>query len=100
MATNGEKYVCTLDATSLKIAKDELNEDAESREKGLETLRKWVEKQEWIQCPTGESTAYLYHACCFVSWVFLYGLFRWLIDTSDLKPIYIHIYQTNAGVFI
>lgn len=54
MAANGEKYVCTLDEKSLKIAKDELNEDAETREKSLEALRQWVNDREWIRCPTGE----------------------------------------------
>ena len=46
-------YVCTLDETTLKKAKDELNEDPKQRALQIETFRQWVKSQPHIISRTG-----------------------------------------------
>lgn len=46
-------YVCSLDDTSLKKAKRELNEDPKDRLAAVAALRDWTKRQsKWMTCPT------------------------------------------------
>ena len=47
------EYVCTLKARDLKKAKDELNEDPKQRLGAVQSLREWVQREPWINAPTG-----------------------------------------------
>ena len=46
-----DNYVCTLDPTSIKKAKDELNEIPEDRLAAVQAFREWIESQPHIRCP-------------------------------------------------
>ena len=48
------EYVCTLKASDLKKAKDELNEDPKQRLGAVQSLREWVQREPWINAPTGK----------------------------------------------
>ena len=48
------EYVCTLKARDLKKAKDELNEDPKQRLGAVQSLREWVQREPWINAPTGK----------------------------------------------
>lgn len=48
-----DKYVCTLDEASQKKALEELHEDPKERLSAVETFRKWILDQRYLQCRTG-----------------------------------------------
>ena len=50
-----DEYVCTLDAASLKVAKEELNEDPVQRMSQVQTFRDWINQQKHIKAPTGNT---------------------------------------------
>ena len=55
MSGEGEgTYVCTLDDSTLKKAKDELNEDPVQRASQIETFRQWVKSQPHLKSRTGK----------------------------------------------
>ena len=47
-------YVCNLNESYIKIAKNELNEDPINRKGAILKLKEWVEEQPHIQFPTGK----------------------------------------------
>ena len=48
-----DDYECTLDAASIKKAKDELNEDPADRLDAVKALREWLLKQPHITSRSG-----------------------------------------------
>jgi hypothetical protein len=47
-------YVCSLDAASIKKARDELNELPEDRLAAVKALRDWIKTQPHLRAKTGE----------------------------------------------
>ena len=65
------EYVCTLTSTDLKKAKDELNEDPKQRLGAVQSLREWVQREPWINAPTGkylkvDHMHWISMICCFM----------------------------------
>lgn len=56
MSTDDD-YVCCLCEASLEKAKKELNEDPKERLSSVQTLRNWINQEQWISAPT--ETLYL-----------------------------------------
>ena len=48
-----EGYKCSLTENSLQKAKDELGEDPDERLGAVQTLRERIQREEWINAPTG-----------------------------------------------
>lgn len=47
-----ESYTCSLCEASLDKAKKELNEDPKERLSAVQTLRNWINQEQWISAPT------------------------------------------------
>ncbi|KAL5021866.1 hypothetical protein ScPMuIL_001021 [Solemya velum] len=47
-------HYCILDARSMKIAKEELNEDPEQKEGQLQTFKDWINERQWLKLPTDD----------------------------------------------
>ena len=57
--TTDETYSCSLCEESLKKAKKELNEDPKERLGQVQTLRNWINQEQWISVPTGGSLMFV-----------------------------------------
>ena len=51
-----DNYQCTLSDSSIKKAKEELNEDPKERAGAVQAFREWTEREPWIRAPTGTRT--------------------------------------------
>ena len=54
MPSEEEPYVCTLPEDIQKLAQDELNENPNTRDQSIKTLRAWILANPHIKARTGE----------------------------------------------
>lgn len=52
---SGDQYVCTLSASTLQKAREELNENPADRMAAVSALREWILQQPHLRCSTGET---------------------------------------------
>ena len=76
-----ENYSCCLTQKALQKAKEELGEDPDERLGAVQTLREWLQRESWINAPTGlkNKQEYFHTQCQHRLNLYLIGLNQELI---------------------